>query len=110
VAQGHALLHHRWGYNNVHIREGNEWKAAFHTNRGLFEPIVMYFGLTNSPATFQMMMNEIFQDLITKDIVSIYLNDILIFTNTFEEHCKCKGNLTVLRIILHLDLAKGNPK
>jgi hypothetical protein len=39
----------RWGYNNVRIREGNEWKAAFHTNRGLFEPLVMYFGLTNSP-------------------------------------------------------------
>jgi hypothetical protein len=38
----------RWGYNNVHIREGDEWKAAFHTNRGLFEPLVMYFGLTNS--------------------------------------------------------------
>jgi hypothetical protein len=48
----------RWGYNNVHIREGDEWKAAFRTNRGLFEPLVMYFGLTNSPATFQTMMNE----------------------------------------------------
>jgi hypothetical protein len=47
----------------------------------------MYFSLTNSPATFQTMMNEIFQDLITKGIVSIYLNDILIFTNSFEEHC-----------------------
>jgi hypothetical protein len=54
-----------WGYNNVRIREGDEWKAAFRTNRGLFEPLVMYFGLTNSPATFQTMMNEIFQDLIT---------------------------------------------
>jgi hypothetical protein len=49
-----------WGYNNVRIQEGNEWKAAFHMNRGLFEPLVMYFGLTNSPATFQTMMNEIF--------------------------------------------------
>jgi hypothetical protein len=50
----------RWGYNNVRIRKGDEWKAAFRTNRGLFEPLVMYFGLTNSPATFQTMMNEIF--------------------------------------------------
>jgi hypothetical protein len=41
-----------WGYNNVHIREGDKWKAAFCTNRGLFEPLVMYFSLTNSPATF----------------------------------------------------------
>jgi hypothetical protein len=57
-------------------------------NRGLFEPLVMYFGLTNSPATFQTMMNEIFQDLITEGIVSIYLDDILIFTNLLEEHCR----------------------
>jgi hypothetical protein len=49
----------RWGYNNVRIHEGDEWKAAFRTNRGLFEPLVMYFGLTNSPATFQTMMNDI---------------------------------------------------
>jgi hypothetical protein len=46
----------------------------------------MYFGLTNSPATFQTMMNEIFQDLITKGVVSVYLDDILIFTNSLEEH------------------------
>jgi hypothetical protein len=46
----------------------------------------MYFGLTNSPATFQTMMNEIFQNLITEGIVSVYLNDILIFTNSLEEH------------------------
>jgi hypothetical protein len=75
----------RWGYN-IHIREGDDWKAAFHMNRGLFEPLVMYFGLTNSPATFQTMMNEIFQDLITEGIISVYLGDILIFTNSLEEH------------------------
>jgi hypothetical protein len=75
-----------WGYNNVRIHKGNEWKATFHTNRGLFEPLVMYFGLTNSPATFQTMMNEIFQDLITEGIVFVYLDNILIFTNSMEEH------------------------
>jgi hypothetical protein len=75
-----------WGYNNVRIHEGGEWKAAFHTNRGLFEPLVMHFSLTNSPATFQTMMNEIFQDLITEGVVSVYLDDILIFTNLLEEH------------------------
>jgi hypothetical protein len=75
-----------WGYNNVHIREDDEWKAAFCMNRGLFEPLVMYFGLTNSLATFQTMMNEIFQDLITKGIISVYLDNILIFTNSMEEH------------------------
>jgi hypothetical protein len=46
----------------------------------------MYFGLTNSPATFQTMMNEIFQDLITEGVVSIYLDDILIFTDSLEDH------------------------
>ena len=76
----------RWGYNNVRIREGDEWKAAFRTNRGLFEPLVMFFGLTNSPATFQTMMNDIFQDLIMEGVVCVYLDDILIFTRTLEEH------------------------
>jgi len=42
----------RWGYNNVHIKEGDEWKAAFTTHAGSFEPVVMFFGMTNSPATF----------------------------------------------------------
>ncbi len=50
----------RWRYNNIRIKEGDEWKAAFLTPEGLFEPTVMFFGLTNSPATFQMMMNTIF--------------------------------------------------
>ena len=42
----------RWRYNNVRIKEGNEWKAAFTMPEELFEPTVMFFGLTNSPATF----------------------------------------------------------
>jgi hypothetical protein len=77
-----------WGYNNVCIHKGDEWKATFCTNRGLFEPLVMYFSLTNSLATFQMMMNGIFQDLITEGIVSVSLDNILIFTNSLEEHCQ----------------------
>ena len=76
----------RWGYNNVRIKEGDEWKAAFRTNRGLFEPLVMFFGLTNSPATFQTMMNDIFRDLIAEGVVCVYLDDILIFTKTLAEH------------------------
>ncbi len=76
----------RWGYNNVRIQEGDKEKAAFHTNRGLFEPTVMFFGLTNSPATFQWMMNDIFRDLIGEGKVTIYLNDILIFSKNLDEH------------------------
>ena len=77
----------RWGYNNVRMKEGDEWKGAFRTNRRLFEPLVMFFSLTNSPSTFQTMMNEIFQDLILEGIICVYLNDILIFTKTIKEHC-----------------------
>ena len=76
----------RWGYNNVRIKEGDEWKAAFKTNQGLFEPTVMFFDLTNSPATFQSMMNHLFTDMIDKGHVVIYMDDILIFTITKEEH------------------------
>ena len=65
-AQYFTKLDVRWGYHNVRIKKGDEWKAAFRTNQGLFEPLVMMFGLTNSPATFQTMMNDIFQDLISE--------------------------------------------
>lgn len=75
-----------WGYNNVRIKEGDEHKAAFVTNRGLYEPLVMFFGLTNSPATFQNMMNDIFRDLIMEGHVIVYMDDILIFTKDMETH------------------------
>jgi hypothetical protein len=76
----------RWGFNNVRIEDGDEWKAAFRTNRGLFKPLVMFFGLTNSPATFQTMMNDIFSDMISEGVVVVYLDDILIFTKDLDEH------------------------
>jgi len=76
----------RWGFNNVRIKPGDEWKAAFRTNHGLFEPLVMFFRMTNSPATFQTMMNDVFRTVIAEGIVVVYLDDILIFTKTEEEH------------------------
>jgi hypothetical protein len=76
----------QWGYPNIRMKEGHEWKVAFCTNRGLFEPLVMFFGLTNSPATFQAMINERFKDLIAKGVVVVYKDDILIFTKTLKEH------------------------
>jgi len=75
-----------WGFNNVRIKPGDEWKAAFHTNQSLFEPLVMFFGMTNSPATFQTMMNDVFRTVIAEGIVVVCLDDILIFTKTEEEH------------------------
>ena len=70
------------------MKEGDKWKAAFQTNQGLYEPLVMFFGLTNSPATFQTMMDVIFEDFISEGIIVVYLDDILIFTKTLDEHRK----------------------
>ena len=78
----------QWGFNNVWIKEGDKWKAAFQTNCSLYEPLIMFFGLMNSPATFQTMMDDIFKDLISEGVVVVYLDDILIFTETLEEHWK----------------------
>src|ERR1700744_5772547 len=75
----------RWGYNNVRIKEGDEWKAAFVTNKGLFEPTVMFFGLRNLPATFQAMMDNYFRDMIEQGWIAIYMDDILIHAHTKEE-------------------------
>ena len=80
----------RWGYNNVHIKEGDKHKAAFITNQGLFKPTVMFFGLTNSPATFQMMMNAIFTEEIAEGWLIVYMDDILVATKDDQEfHDKC---------------------
>jgi len=76
----------RWGYNNVRIKEGDEWKGAFITKRGLFELTVMFFGMTNSPTTFQSMMNDYFADMIAQGWVLIYIDDILIFSRDLKEH------------------------
>jgi len=71
------------GYNNIRIKEGDEWKAAFLTPEGLFKPTVMFFGLTNSSATFQMMMNTIFCTEVAQGWLSVYMDNIAI-------HTKCK--------------------
>ena len=70
----------QWGYNNICIREGDKRKAAFLTLQGLFETTVMFCGLTNSPATFQMMMNTIFQMEVMEGWLSVYMDDITIHT------------------------------
>jgi hypothetical protein len=92
----------RWGYNNVRIKEGDEWKAAFRCKRGLYEPLVMFFGLTNSPATFQTMMNTLLKDLILAGHVRVYMDDILIFTKDLESHREIVAK--VLQILQDNDL------
>jgi len=78
----------RWGYNNVRIKEEDEWKAVFTMHIGVYEPTVMYFGLINSPATFQTMMNNLFRDLINQEDMATFIDDILVATETEEEHDK----------------------
>jgi len=72
----------RWGFNNMRIKEGNEWKGAFITHIGSLEPTVMFFRMTNSPATFQVMMNEILRDLINEGKVAAFMDDVLVGTET----------------------------
>ena len=75
----------RWGYNNIRIRAGDEWKAAFKCSLGLYEPLVMTFGLCNAPATFQSFMNNIFSDLIDQGHLVVYLDDILLFHTSLNK-------------------------
>jgi len=76
----------RWGYNNVRIKEGDKWKVAFTTHIGAYEPTVMYFGLTNSSTTFQMIINNLFRDLINQGDMATFINDILVAMDTEEGH------------------------
>ena len=70
----------------MHVKKGDEHKAAFITNHGLFESLRMFFSLTNSSATFQTMMNDIFCELINEGHVIVYMDDIMIFSENLEEH------------------------
>ena len=74
----------RWGYNNVRIKERDEWKVAFSMPEESFEPTVMFFGLTNSPATFQAMMNDFLRDLVVEEKVAVFIDDVMVATETEE--------------------------
>ena len=74
-----------WGYNNVWIKEGDKWKAAFLMNKELFEPQVMYFKLYNSPGTFQWMMNSIFQELLYEGVLANYIDNFMILARNMKE-------------------------
>ena len=62
----------------MRIKEGDEWKAMFTILEGSFESMVMFFGLTNLPATFQAMINELLRDLINTRKVAAFIDDIII--------------------------------
>jgi len=91
-----------WGYNNILIKEGDKWKAAFKTKLGLFEPTVMFFGLCNSPATFQKMMDTLFLVPLMEGWILVYMDDILIFAPN-KELLK-KYTYKILQILANNDL------
>ena len=75
------------GYHQIAMEETSIQKTAFHTNRGQFEFLVMPFGLCNAPASFQRLMNKVFAEHIG-DFIAVYLDDILIFSRSIDEHWK----------------------
>jgi len=72
------------GYHNILIKEQDIWKMAFLTNQGLFESIVMGFRLCNAPVTFQAITNTIFRDFINKGWLTVYMDNIIIYTKKGE--------------------------
>ncbi len=76
----------RSGYNNVRIRDEDQWKAAFVTNKGLFKLNIMFFGLTNVPMTFQHMINDLFANYIAEGWIVIYMDNILIFSTSIDKY------------------------
>jgi hypothetical protein len=74
----------QWDYNNIQIQSGDEWKAAFKTNQGLYEPTVMFIRMCNFPATFQAMIDEIFKKEIEENLIIVYMDYIRALSKTMN--------------------------
>ncbi|KAL0152021.1 hypothetical protein M9458_052666 [Cirrhinus mrigala] len=94
----------RSAYNLIRIREGDEWKTAFSTTSGHYEYLVMPFGLANSPSYFQAFVNEVFRDMLNRWVI-VYIDDILIFSNSYAEHIQHVRSV-LQRLIEHQLYAK----
>ena len=80
-----------WGFMNIRIKAGDEWKAAFVTPRGVFKPLVMFFGQTNTPPTFQRYMNETFSQMSGERKLVIFMDDVIVHGKTRDELTACVG-------------------
>jgi len=78
-------LHLKDGFHLIRVRKGDEWKTAFRTRYGHYQYRVMPFGLVHAPASFQTMMNEILREFLDQGVV-VYIDNILIYSKTVEEH------------------------
>ena len=74
----------RWEYNSMKIKEGDKWKTAFSMPEGAFKPMVMFFRLTNSLVTFQVMMNSLLRDMIKAGDVAAFIDNIIVGMETKE--------------------------
>ncbi|KAL0195002.1 hypothetical protein M9458_008574, partial [Cirrhinus mrigala] len=103
-AKYYTKLDLRSAYNLIRIQEGDEWKTAFSTTSGHYEYLVMPFGLANSPSYFQAFVNEVFRDMLNRYVI-VYIDDILIFSNSLAEHVQ-HVRAVLQRLIQHQLYAK----
>jgi hypothetical protein len=86
------------GYHQIRVAEHDAWKTVFKTKQGLFEWLVMSFGICNASATFMCVMNDVFK-LFLDDFLILYLDDILVFSGTWDEHVRHVKKVLVCKIV-----------
>ena len=99
----------QWGYNNIRIREEDQWKATFITPFSLYEPTVMFFGFCNAPPTFQAFMNHIFADMISEKWLKIYMDNLGIHTKDdldLHHHLTCRVLSRLRQHSISLNISK----